>query len=144
MNEGFAASTNILHELSNLMLYSSNSLTLVCVYSVLNLEGFFISMSNLSRDKMSNEKETPEEIIINRGEIVYKELEEREGHESTARDIPIESYVYAYLKAIDSAYKYLIDTHLHDKTMGPRLDGLKDRFNLVIEDLWSYYNDKEK
>jgi len=90
-------------------------------------------MSNLSRHKMSNKKETPEEIIINKGEIVYKELEEREGHESTARDIPIESYVYAYLKAIDSAYKYLIDIHLHDKTMGPRLDGLKDRFNLVIE-----------
>ena len=36
---------------------------------------------------MSNKKETPEEIIINKGEIVYKELEEREGHESTARDI---------------------------------------------------------
>lgn len=101
-------------------------------------------MSNLSRDKMSNEKETPEEIIINKGEIVYKELEERERHESTARDIPIESYVYAYLKAIDSAYKYLIDTHLHDKTMGPRLDGLKGSFNLVMEDLRSYYNEKEK
>jgi hypothetical protein len=37
-------------------------------------------MSNLSRHKMSNKKETPEEIIINKGEIVYKELEEREGH----------------------------------------------------------------
>jgi hypothetical protein len=101
-------------------------------------------MSNLSRHKMSNKKETPEEIIINKGEIVYKELEEREGRESTARDIPIESYVYAYLKAIDNAYKYLIDTHIHDKIMGPRLDGLKDSFNLVMEDLWSYYNDKEK
>ena len=52
---------------------------------------------------MSNKKETPEEIIINKGEIVYKELEEREGRESSARDIPIESYVYAYLKAIDNA-----------------------------------------
>ncbi|MPZ08348.1 MAG: hypothetical protein GEU26_18365 [Nitrososphaeraceae archaeon] len=101
-------------------------------------------MSTLSRHKMSNEKETPEEIIINKGEIVYKELEERERRESTAKDIPIESYVYAYLKAVDSAYKYLIDTHLHDKIMGPRLDGLKDSFNLVMEDLWSYHNDKEK
>jgi len=27
---------------------------------------------------MSNKKETPEEIIINKGEIVYKELEERD------------------------------------------------------------------
>ena len=44
----------------------------------------FISMSNLFRHKMSNKKETPEEIIINKDEIVYKELEEREGHESTA------------------------------------------------------------
>ena len=93
---------------------------------------------------MSNKKETPEEIIINKGEIVYKELEERERRESTAKDIPIESYVYAYLKAIDSAYKYLIDIHLHDKTMGPRLDGLQSSFNLVMEDLRSYYNDKEK
>lgn len=93
---------------------------------------------------MSNKKEPPEEIIINKGEIVYKELEEREGRESTARDMPIESYVYAYLKAIDNAEKYLIDTHIHDKIMGPRLDGLKDSFNLVMEDLRSYYNGKEK
>jgi|GEM_PF-5180402 hypothetical protein len=35
---------------------------------------------------MSNEKETLEEIIINKGEIVYKELEERERRESSARD----------------------------------------------------------
>jgi hypothetical protein len=48
-------------------------------------------MSNLSGHKISNKKETPEEIVINKGEIVYKELEEREGHESTARDTPIES-----------------------------------------------------
>jgi hypothetical protein len=33
----------------------------------------------------------------------YTELVKREGRESTARDIPVESYVYAYLKAIDSA-----------------------------------------
>ena len=109
-------------------------------------------MSNLSRHKMSNEKETPneknavitEEIIINKGEIVYKELEEREGRESTAKDIPVESYVYAYLKAIDSSYRYLIDSHLDDKRMGPRLDSLQNRLKLVMEDLWSYYNGKKK
>jgi hypothetical protein len=98
---------------------------------------------------MSNEKETPnektpEEIIINKGEIVYKELEERERRESTAKDIPVESYVYAYLKAIDSSYRYLIDSHLDDKRMGPRLDSLQNRLKLVMEDLWSYYNDKKK
>jgi hypothetical protein len=84
---------------------------------------------------MSNEKETPEEIIINKGEIVYKELEECEGRESTARDIPIESYVYAYLKAIDNTYKYLIDIHLHDKIMGPRLDGLKSVVRILQSQL---------
>lgn len=89
---------------------------------------------------MSNEKETLEEIIINKGEIVYKELEERERRESSARDIPLESYVYAYLKAVDSAYRYLIETHQNDKRMGPRLDSLQNRFKIVIEDLWSYYN----
>ena len=105
---------------------------------------YFISMSNLSRHKMSNKKETLEEIIINKGETVYKELEELERRESTARDIPVESYVYAYLKAIDSSYRYLIDTHLDDKRMGPRLDSLQNRLKLVMEDLWSYYNDKKK
>ncbi len=44
----------------------------------------FISVSNLSRHKMSNEKEL-EEIIINKGEMVYKELVEREGRESTGK-----------------------------------------------------------
>jgi hypothetical protein len=92
---------------------------------------------------MPNKKEL-EEIIINKGEIVYKELEEREGRESTTRDIPVESYVYAYLKAIDSAYRYLIDTHKDDKRMGPRLDSLQNRFKIVMEDLWSYYNEKKK
>jgi hypothetical protein len=103
---------------------------------------YFISMSNLTRHKMSNEKEL-EEIIINKGEMVYKELVEREGRESTARDIPVESYVYAYLKAIDSAYRYLIDTHQDDKRMGPRLDSLENRFKIVMKDLWSYYNKKK-
>ena len=93
---------------------------------------------------MSNEKETLEEIIINKGEIVYEELEERERSESSARDIPLESYVYAYLKAIDSSYRHVIDTHVDGKRVGPRLDGLRDNFNLVIDDLWSYYNDKKK
>jgi hypothetical protein len=92
---------------------------------------------------MPNKKEL-EEIIINKGEMVYKELEEREGRESTTRDIPVESYVYAYLKAIDSAYRYLIDTHKDDKRMGPRLDSLQNRFKIVMEDLWSYYNEKKK
>ena len=106
-------------------------------------------MFNLSRHKMSNEKETrnektPEEIIISKGEIVYEELEERERSESSARDIPLESYVYAYLKAIDSSYRHVIDTHVDGKRVGPRLDGLRDNFNLVIDDLWSYYNDKKK
>ena len=101
-------------------------------------------MSNLSRHNMSNEKETLEEIIINKGEIVYKELEERERRESSTRDIPLESYVYAYLKAIDSSYRYLIDTHLDDNRMGPRLDSLQNRLKLVMEDLWSYYNGKKK
>ena len=102
----------------------------------------FISVSNLSRHKMSNEKEL-EEIIINKGEMVYKELVEREGRESTARDIPVESYVYAYLKAIDSAYRYLIDTHQDDKRMGQRLDSLENRFKIVMKDLRSYYNKKK-
>jgi hypothetical protein len=92
---------------------------------------------------MPNKKEL-EEIIINKGEMVYKELEEREGRESTARDIPVELYVYAYLKAIDSAYRYLIDTHKYDKRMGPRLVSLQNRFKIVMEDLWSYYNEKKK
>ena len=91
-----------------------------------------------------NEREILEEIIINKGEIVYKELEERERRESSARDIPLESYVYAYLKAIDSSYRHVIDTHLEDKRLGPRLDGLQDNFNVVMKDLWSYYNDKKK
>jgi hypothetical protein len=88
---------------------------------------------------MPNKKEL-EETIINKGEMVYNELVEREGRESTARGIPVESYVYAYLKAVDSAYRYLIETHQDDKRMGPRLDSLQNRFKIVIEDLWSYYN----
>jgi hypothetical protein len=91
---------------------------------------------------MSNKKEL-EEIIINKGEMVYKEIVEREGRESTARDIPVESYVYAYLKAIDNAYRYLIETYRDDERMGPRLDSLQNRFKIVMEDLWSYYNKKK-
>jgi hypothetical protein len=91
---------------------------------------------------MSNEKEL-EEIIMNKGEMVYKEFVEREGHESTARDIPVESYIYAYLKATDSGYRYLIDTHQDDNRMGPRLDSLQNRFKIVMKDLWSYYNKKK-
>ncbi len=60
-----------------------------------------------------------------------------------ARDIPVESYVYAYLKAIDSAYRYLIDTHQDDKRMGQRLDSLENRFKIVMKDLRSYYNKKK-
>ena len=91
-----------------------------------------------------NERETLEEIIIKKGETVYKELEERERRESTAKDIPVESYVYAYLKAIDSSYRYLINIHLDDKRMGPRLDSLQNRLKLIMEDLWSYYNEIRK
>jgi hypothetical protein len=92
---------------------------------------------------MSNEEEL-EDIIIKKGEILYKELDERGRRESSARDIPLESYIYAYMKEIHSLYKYVIDTHLHDKRMGSRLDNLQNNFNIVIKDLWSYYNDKRK
>jgi hypothetical protein len=91
---------------------------------------------------MSNEKEL-EDIIIKKGEIVYKELEERGRREISVRDIPLESYVYAYMKLIHNSYKYVIDTHLRDKKMGPRLDNLQNNFNLVMKNLWSYYNDKK-
>lgn len=92
---------------------------------------------------MPNKKEL-EETIIKKGEMVYKELVEREGRESTARGIPVESYVYAYLKAVDSAYRYLIETHQDDKRISPRLDSLQNRFNIVMEDLRSYYNEKSQ
>lgn len=95
------------------------------------------------KHKMPNEKEK-EDIIIKKGEMLYEELGELGRRESSVREIPLESYVYAYMKLIHSSYKYVIDTHLHDKKMGPRLDNLQNNFNLVMRDLWSYYNDKEK
>lgn len=92
---------------------------------------------------MTNQEEI-ENIIIKKGEVLYKELEERGRRESSTRDIPLESYVYAYLKQINSLYKYVIDTHIQDMNMGPRLDNLQNNFNIVMKDLWSYYNDKKK
>lgn len=92
---------------------------------------------------MTNQEEI-ENIIIKKGEVLYKELEERGRRESSTRDIPLESYVYAYLKQINSLYKYVIDTHIQDTNMGPRLDNLQNNFNIVMKDLWSYYNDKSK
>ena len=92
---------------------------------------------------MSNDEEL-EDTIVKKGEILYKELDERGRRESSARDIPLESYVYAYMKEIHNLYKYVIDTHLHDKKMGLRLDNLQNNFNLVMKDSWSYYNDKKK
>ena len=74
------------------------------------------------------------DIIIKRGEISYKKLNELERGESSVRNIPLESYVYAYLKLIHNSYRYVIDTHLQEK-MGPMLDNLQNKFNLVMKDL---------
>jgi hypothetical protein len=53
------------------------------------------------RHKVPNEKET-EDIIIKKGEILYEELGELGRRESSVREIPLESYVYAYMKLIHS------------------------------------------
>jgi hypothetical protein len=78
---------------------------------------------------MSSENELGD-IIVKKDEIVYKELDERGIRESSARDISLESYVYAYMKEIHSLYNYVIDTHLHDKKMGSRLDNLDRECNI--------------
>jgi hypothetical protein len=51
--------------------------------------------------------------------MLYEELGERGRRESSVREIPLEAYVYAYMKLIHSSCKYVIDTHLHDKKCTP-------------------------
>lgn len=84
---------------------------------------------------MSNEEEL-EDIIVKKGNTL--ELDERGRRESSARDIPLESYVYAYMKEIHSLYKFVI---CHSKSIIMHRTRLKRKFFLFCPKInWFSYS----